>query len=606
MSTLSPSTEKRIYALLALIVFVYIAIRTITVPLANDEAATFFNFVHLNDFLPFVSDYWTANNHYLNSALTWICYKIFGVNEWALRLPNLLALGLFLYFIYKIGLRLKNHWLRWLFWIPLLTSHYLIEFFGYCRGYGLSIAFLVGSIHFLLLSQEAQTQRYKHLLLSLLMISLGIFSNLNLLVSYLIWLALAQLPQLNNFNWKKWLSFNLLAISPGAVAIFISFILKSKEELYIGQHSLVKTIQTLTVRFADVFNDIGVWSFIGFLLVILVASIAVNLRKQLKGIVLTANLLFISFLTLNLLAVVLMYYWLDVLYPTERTAMHWLPLFIGCVVFTVDNLRGLFQKALAIATVIVLAFPTFEGIKMASLKVSSDPFLALEQFPEEFYFKVVEDSPKNEFPRSISSSTSLYTFTWAFYNLKYGDHQDALVDFKYWNPEYISDYLILDLKEFPDFTEKYDTLLHDYHTKVTLLKRKKILTKRPIETEEKSIGEQTEDTWMVIGEWPLGDSLIHKSIRMDYNLQITSPENPLPSLVTFELKDSIGAITHYNQFRLNFFKTDFSDNMPIKASLTLDSIPEGTTSVRTLLWNIESKPFTLNSSRVDFYQLVEN
>ena len=438
------------------------------------------------------------------------------------------------------------------------------------------------------------------------MISLGIFSNLNLLVSYLTWMALAQLPQLNKFNWKKWLSFNLLAISPGAVAIFISFILKSKEELYIGQHSLVKTIQTLTVRFADVFNDIGVWSFIGFLLVILVASIAVNLRKQLKGIVLTANLLFISFLTLNLLAVVLMYYWLDVLYPTERTAMHWLPLFIGCVVFTVDSLKGLFHKALAIASVVVLAFPTFGGIKMASLKVSSDPFLALEQFPEDFYFKVVEDSPKSEFPRSISSSTSLYTFTWAFYNLKYGGHQDALVDFKYWNPEYVSDYLILDLKEFPDFTEKYDTLLHDYHTKVTLLKRKKLLTKRPIETEEKSIGEQTEDTWVILGEWPLGDSLIHKSIRMDYNLQITSPENPLPSLVTFELKDSTGAITHYNQFRLNFFNTDFSDNMPIKASLTLDSIPEGTTSVRTLLWNIESKPFTLNSSRVDFYQLVEN
>ena len=464
----------------------------------------------------------------------------------------------------------------------------------------------MGSIHFLLLSQEVQTLRYRYLLLSLVMISFGTFSNLNLLVSYLIWFSLAQLPQLKNFNWKKWLSFNLLAIAPGAVAIVISFVLKSKAELYIGQHTLNKTFHTLIVRFADVINNTGVWVFIVLLSIVLVISILLNLRKQLEEIKLTPNLLFLALLGLNLLAVVLMYYWLDVLFPTERTAMHWVPLIIGNIAFTLDSLKGALQKALIAICTVWLAFPTLAGIQMANLKISSDPFLALEQFPEDFYFKVVEDSPEGEFPRSISSSTSLYTFTWAFYNLKYQGTQDALVDFKFWNPEYVADYLILDLNEFPDFTEQYDTLLHDSNTKATLLKRKKLLQKNLIATSETNTPEQSEETWVLLGEWPIGDTLIHKSLRMDYDLAITSPKNPLPSLVTFELKDSTGDITHYNQFRLNYFKTDFGNNEPIRASLTLDSIPMGTTTLRTLLWNIESKPFTLNSSRVDFYQLVEN
>src|SRR5690606_25022703 len=135
------------------------------------------------------------------TALTWIFYQLLGVSEWVIRLPNLLALPLFFYFSFKIGQRLKTRYLRWFFWILLFTAHYLIEFFGYSRGYGLSIAFLMGSLHFFLLAQEEGHSPYKDLYLGLLMITLAVFSNLNLLVTYLVWLALAQPVLFKNFHW---------------------------------------------------------------------------------------------------------------------------------------------------------------------------------------------------------------------------------------------------------------------------------------------------------------------------------------------------------------------------------------------------------------------
>lgn len=606
METKPSAIEKRAYWAIAAMVFGYVFIRSFTVPLANDEAATFFTFVHTSDFIPFVSDYWSANNHFVNTLLTWICYQLFGEQEWALRLPNVLAFALFLYFVFKIGTRLNKAWLRWLFWVPLFSAHYIVEFFAYSRGYGLSLAFLMGYIHLLIQAQEDQNNRYTKLYLAVLLLFLGVMSNLNLLISYLIGLALVQLPQLQNFKWKKWLSFNLIAAAPLAIPITISLILKSKEELYIGQPSLVKTWHTLMVRFTGIADDLSLTFLIILLSLLLTLGLWLAVRSLLKKWALSPLLIFVVLLSLNLLAAQLMSSWLGVLFPTERTAMHWVPLLIGMGTFSISLLKGLLQKLSGIALALIwLSIPIF-GFKSVNPYASSDPHWALEQIPDSFYFAVQKDSDPEGFPRSVSSSTSLNTFTWAFKNLKYKGGLDACIDFKFWNPEYVADYLILNLKEFKDFTPQYDTLIYDPYSAMTLLKRKALLSKSLLaSTDTSSYGQRSEE-WFILGDWQSIDSLTNKAIRLDYTLDIRSPKDPLPSLVTLELKDSLNNVTHYNQYRLDYFKTDFGHQEVIKASLMLDSVPSGTASLRTLLWNIKSKPFTLNSCRVDFYQLVEN
>ncbi len=605
MSFYSQKTEKWLFTCLAALVFIYVAIRSVTVPLANDEAATFFNFVHTANFLPFVNDYWTANNHYLNSALTWVSYEVFGLHEWALRLPNLLSLLLYLYFLFQLGKRLTSTWLKWLFWLPLLFSHYLMEFYGYSRGYGLSITFLLGSIHFLLLSQEVQTARYKNLLLSLLMISLGVFSNLNLLVSYLIWVALAQLPQLKNPNRKKWLFFNALAIIPLSTAIKIAFILMSKKELYIGQNSLLKTIHTLNVRFADVFSDYGLYMLVAFLSLLLVAACYLAVRSLKSKFSLNGEIIFLTFFWLNLLAAVLMNRLLEVLFPLERTAMHWMPLMVGFVAFTLDGLEGKLKTAMATAGTLILVVPIVQSIGMVNLHVSSDPYWALEQVPPEFYLTVKNQQAEDDFPPSVSSSTSLNTYTWAFNNLKYQGGMGSCIDFYYKEPQYVADYLILNQKEFTSFTRLYDTLLYDPHSDMTLLERRVKLKKVLVGSNTTDTPGEVNDQWKLLGEWGSIDSLANKAVRLDYTLQLQSPLYTLPSLVTLEMRDSAQSIVYYNQFSLDLLKEDFRTDQSIKSSLILDSVPPSTSSIRTFLWNIDSGLFSLGSSKVELYMLKE-
>ncbi len=574
--------------------------------MANDEANTFFTFVHTGDFIPFVADYWSANNHLVNSALTWISYKVFGVHEWALRLPNLLSLLVYFIAIYKLGVRLEKTWLRWLFWIPLLTAHFMLEFFAYSRGYGISIAFFLMSIHYLLLSQEKSMARYKHLLLSLGCIVIALYANLNLMVSFMIWWGFAQIPQLKNFDLKKWLGFNFIAAIPFGLAVDISLILKSKEELYIGQSTLHKTFHTLLGRFSDIHDQVYLNVFLVFLGLVFLVGVTLSFKQLQKQLVLNPLTLFLLFFGLNLLAVQLMFWWLDVLMPTERTAMHWFPLFIGLLAFCLNSLKKNFQWVAGVVSLIFILPISLFGLQVANFRVSADPVWALEQIPDSFYLKVQEENKAREFPASISASTSFYTFNWAFKNLKYGGHEPACVDFKFWDPQYVADYLILDLKEYPSFTTLYDTVIHDEPTKVTLLKRKQFLRKVAIDKGQTTTRTENQDHWTMLAEWNLKDSLWQKSIRLDYSLLLLSDEKPLTGLITLELRDSAENTLHYNQFRVNYFKTKFDNVIPIRSSLMLDSVPINTHSVRTLFWNINSSVFTLNSSRVELYELVEN
>jgi len=98
---------KNYYRTFSLILFsllyVYIILRAILVPMAHDEVATFFHFVHTGHFLPHqaIQD---ANNHLLNSFLTWIFYTITGSPlPLTLRLSNLIFFPLFFYFLFKTG-----------------------------------------------------------------------------------------------------------------------------------------------------------------------------------------------------------------------------------------------------------------------------------------------------------------------------------------------------------------------------------------------------------------------------------------------------------------------------------------------------------------------
>jgi len=119
------SGEKKIAIGLFLILWTYLFLRAINVPLLHDEIATFFYYVQSDNYMP-PNAPWDTNNHVLNSMMTNWSYHLFGQSPLALRLPNVLSFSFLFYAAYNISARLKTSSIRWGLLSGLTMSTYII------------------------------------------------------------------------------------------------------------------------------------------------------------------------------------------------------------------------------------------------------------------------------------------------------------------------------------------------------------------------------------------------------------------------------------------------------------------------------------------------
>lgn len=155
--------------------------RAATASFTHDEAITFLNYPQLSvgKLLNHESAY--TNNHLLNSLAIKGSMALFGTGELALRLPNLLALVLYL--VYTALLIRRCHPLLIVAGFPLLlTNVYFMEMFTLARGYGLSYGFLAMAIYHA--SRAIGKQGTGHIALFHLAGVLATLSNFALLTGY--------------------------------------------------------------------------------------------------------------------------------------------------------------------------------------------------------------------------------------------------------------------------------------------------------------------------------------------------------------------------------------------------------------------------------------
>lgn len=121
------------------IIFLTILFKVFHVPVTTDEvpAAFFYSTFSFWDIMMF-PDNW-PNNHILNTILTKCCIMFLGKEQWVIRLPNFLIFILYAFGVFQI-LKLTVKQDSWYF-LPaslLFVNPYLLDFFGLCRGYGIS------------------------------------------------------------------------------------------------------------------------------------------------------------------------------------------------------------------------------------------------------------------------------------------------------------------------------------------------------------------------------------------------------------------------------------------------------------------------------------
>ena len=196
------------------ILFLIILYKVMNVPITTDELPTvsyysnfgFWEIMMYPDNIP--------NNHILNTLLTKCCIILFGKEQWAIRLPNLISFLFFsagVFYILKLVVK-QNSW----FFLPaaiLFVNPYFLDFFGLCRGYGISSTLVTISVGFMIAGFLNKKSRY--IWFSLISSILASYANFTVLI---FWVTITIMVLFYFFMESKG---NLRSMIKPAVSLFL-------------------------------------------------------------------------------------------------------------------------------------------------------------------------------------------------------------------------------------------------------------------------------------------------------------------------------------------------------------------------------------------------
>lgn len=331
---------------LSLLLIAFNIVRIVNVSVTHDEALTYHNYVQ-NTYAGIVANvHGIANNHFLNSILSKISIDCFQDNLFFLRLPNLLAQIIYLVFSFLLCKRLFKNKYYILFSFALLQLNpFMFEFWGLCRGYGLSIAFMMGSIYFLL--RYLDTHKIAALIFHYLLMMMAVYANLSLLNFALGCIAVISLHLLLQRNIKLIITTAI----PLAVSAFIIYyliatpiaVMKETGQLYYGgENNFIKDTIGSLLQDSLYLDDNGTVMFIiGILMFVLVAASGIYLLVKTirqRAVHIPMGLVLCSLLFIPALSTIVQFHLLHNKYLIFRTALFFYPLFILYFVYALYRL----------------------------------------------------------------------------------------------------------------------------------------------------------------------------------------------------------------------------------------------------------------------------
>ncbi len=171
-------------------VLVYAVLRASNASFTHDESLSYLSYPHqtLSDILAHKEAY--TNNHLLNTLGMKYSERLFGTSELVLRLPNLLALVMYMFYT-ALLVRALPAWTGLAMFTILISNAQLLELFTLARGYGLSFGFMLMAIYHLV--TYLRSARFRDAVLFHAACMLAVLSNFTLLDLYAAALGLLAL-----------------------------------------------------------------------------------------------------------------------------------------------------------------------------------------------------------------------------------------------------------------------------------------------------------------------------------------------------------------------------------------------------------------------------
>lgn len=353
--------------LITLALLTYTVIRAIKVELTMDEIYSWENLG--GSLYPAVYDHTIANHHWLNSWLMQLSEFIFGTHQFTLRLPNLIAHAVFLFFTARITLTFRNSVYVVAAFILLNAHPYMLDFFSAARGYGIAMACIATCLYFLF--RFANEQHVKYLGGTMIFAVLALLANFAVISFVMMVTAFCCYFVIRKKDNKRIRQLLLIiAIITPVLAVVVPHLLRMQASgaLYYGEEAFWNgTVKTMVNKllFDRTYHDENSFRFfqpvlIGLLL-FLVAGAAMLIRKNgfenwlrsKPGIVFTL-------LSGVVVTIILQHLVLGTLYPIQRVTLFIFVLFVFAIITTLNEL--LQGRALAIAgalPAIVIGFYMF-------------------------------------------------------------------------------------------------------------------------------------------------------------------------------------------------------------------------------------------------------
>jgi hypothetical protein len=213
---------KKVLLFLPFLFLVYFIIKALIIPITHDESGSCLYYSTLSVKSIFLYDNPWPTNHILNTLAVKLSIYLFGLTQFTGRLPNLITSVVFLFFVYKISRLMSDSILISItIFLIFLANPYMNDFFSLARGYGMAIAFMTGSLYYLLLLLKNIT--LNNVISMLIFGFLTVATNFSFLIFTAAFCIIIFLICLYSFNRKK-IGFGYFVTLTAVLFVFTLFV----------------------------------------------------------------------------------------------------------------------------------------------------------------------------------------------------------------------------------------------------------------------------------------------------------------------------------------------------------------------------------------------
>lgn len=216
-------SERKWMFFLGIFLFFLVAKEAYTVPLTHDEYNTivcsqtsFWDIVTYKDPVP--------NNHILNTLFIKLNIKLFGDCLFTNRLHNFLFfIPFFIFTVLSSRLLFKDTWVRITLIFLIVLQPFLLDFFAVTRGYGLSVAFQMISIYYLI--KRIQLGQSKDLIYATIWAGVSVYANFTLLNYFIPLMVILSIDSIRRWYGDDHKKLTKEMLSLFGLAIFLLLII---------------------------------------------------------------------------------------------------------------------------------------------------------------------------------------------------------------------------------------------------------------------------------------------------------------------------------------------------------------------------------------------